>query len=102
HEHQTWLGMGHTIPNGDPAKPFAPGTELCAWLLLPPVRVPNEAQEVALADGRRVHLYVLHALFLDELSLKLSKGTNALLDAFSRVDKPETLIVDRPTTSRKK
>jgi hypothetical protein len=102
HDHRTWLGQGHTLPNGNPAKPFTPDTQLCAWLLLPPVRVPKEAREIVTADGRRVHVYVLHALHDDELKLKLDKGTNALLAEFSRVDQSEALIVDRPSRVRKK
>jgi hypothetical protein len=102
HEHKTWLGQGHTLPNGDPPQPFVSDTELCAWLLLPPINVPAEARQIALADGRRVHLYMMHALYLNELSLKLGKGTNALLDAFGKADKSETLVVDRPSTVRKK
>jgi len=102
HDHQTWFGSGHTLPNGDPAQPFAGETKLCAWLLLPPVRVPAEAQTISLADGRCVHVYVLHALYEDELRMKLDQGTRALLDAFSRIDLAETLIVDRPSSVRKK
>src|SRR5258706_3910018 len=33
HEYDTWLGVGHTIPNGDPAEPFAPTTALCGALI---------------------------------------------------------------------
>jgi hypothetical protein len=102
HEHKTWLSQGHTLPNGDPPKPFAPATELCAWLLLPPISLPADARQVTLADGRCVHFYVMHALYLDELSVKLSKGTNTLLDAFSNADKSEALIVNRPSTVRKR
>jgi hypothetical protein len=43
HEYRTWLGPGHTIPNGDPPKPFAPTTRMCGWLLLPPVNVDERA-----------------------------------------------------------
>jgi hypothetical protein len=64
--------------------------------------VPKEAREIVTADGRRVHVYVLHALHDDELKLKLDKGTNALLAEFSRVDQSEALIVDRPSRVRKK
>jgi hypothetical protein len=102
HEHETWLSDGHTIPNGDPPRAFVSGTQLCAWLLLPPVSVPDKARSVALPNGRQVRLHVLHALHRDELALKLAKGTDALLEAFDKAQVSETLIVDRPSTVRKK
>jgi hypothetical protein len=102
HEYQTWLGSHHTIPNGDPAKPFHPGTRLCSWLIIPPISVPEEARVVELANGRKIQLYTLHALYLEELSLKLNEGGNALLDAFERDDVSEILYVDRKPVVRKK
>jgi hypothetical protein len=37
HEYGTWLGFGHTVPNGDPPAPFTSDTQLCCALLLEPV-----------------------------------------------------------------
>jgi hypothetical protein len=102
HDYETWLGIGHTIPNGDPPEPFAADTRLCCWLLLPPMNVPEEAHTVKLADGRTVNLYVLHALHPDEVTLKLERGTDALLDAFDRAAVSETLTPDRPSAARRK
>jgi hypothetical protein len=102
HEYGTWLGFGHTIPNGDPPQAFAPGSHFCCWLLLPPVSVPEEARQVALADGRTVNLLALHALHPEEVALKLKKGTDALLEAFDKADVSEVLAVDRPPAGRRK
>lgn len=103
HEHRTWLGQGHTLPNGDPPQPFAPSTKLCAWLLLPPTRVAAAARTLTLADGRVVHLYVVHALHPEELTLKLERGTNELLRAFDAADVSETLTIERaPVLPRRK
>jgi Suppressor of fused protein (SUFU) len=95
HEYGTWLGPYHTVPNGDPPEPFAADTRLCCWMLLPPVRVPADAREVTLADGRTVRLLVLHALYPEEMRLKLDKGSDALLSAFDRADLSEVLTPDR-------
>lgn len=102
HTYQTWLGTCHTIPNGDPPSPFSPDTKLCGWMLLPPVSVEPEARTITLADGRVVHLYCLHAVYLEELSLKLNNGSDPLLDAFDRAGVNEVLQLDRKPVVRKK
>ena len=33
--YNTWLGFGHTVPNGDPAEPYDDSTELCGAIVLP-------------------------------------------------------------------
>gem|GEM_PF-6439728 len=35
------LGAGHTVPNGDPAEPYAANTQLCCALLAPPSIAPD-------------------------------------------------------------
>ena len=102
HVDATWLGERHTIPNGDPPEPFAPGTKLAVWMLLPPVSVAEEARTVKLTDGREVALLQLHALHADELALKLDKGSDALLDALVAADVTEVLTLDRRSVARKK
>jgi hypothetical protein len=96
HHLKTWLGPFHTVPNGDPAEPFAPGTRLCCWWLLPPVSVPREAYEVTLTDGRMVRLLTLHALYPEEMRFKLDRGSDALLDEFDRANVSEVLTLSRP------
>jgi hypothetical protein len=64
--------------------------------------VPEDARTVALADGRTVNLYVLHALYLEEMSLKLNKGTDALLDAFDGARVGEVLDAARPSSVKRK
>jgi len=102
HAYETWLGPGHTVPNGDPVRPFAPETKLCAFVLLPPVSVPGDARRMKLSDGRTVNIYVLHALHLEELNLKLNRGIEALLDAFDSGNVSEVLDISRKSTVRKK
>ena len=82
HECHTWLGFGHSVPNGDPPSPFADGTDLCCALLVPPVRVPSEFYDLNLSDGRSINFYAVVPLYPEELQLKLTMGTNALLERF--------------------
>ncbi|MGL4370532.1 MAG: suppressor of fused domain protein, partial [Spirochaetota bacterium] len=42
HDYSTWLGWGHTVPNGDPAAAYAEGTELSAAMIIPPFILGTE------------------------------------------------------------
>ena len=93
--------MGHTVPNGDPPKPYAPGTKLCCALLLPSLLLVPDGHKATLSDGRVINLYALRFLHLAELSLKLDKGTNALLDAFDEHGVGEILDPGRAPAVRR-
>jgi Suppressor of fused protein (SUFU) len=52
HRFGTTLGTGHTVPNGDPPAPYAPGTALCGVLLFPPVLQPDGFDTLTWAGAR--------------------------------------------------
>lgn len=97
-EYGTWLGFGHTIPNGDPAEPLTDGTQLVGWVLLPPITLPEEARSVELPDGRRIDLFGITALTQAELDRKLTGGVSALFDGFDAHGVNELLDVRRSST----
>jgi hypothetical protein len=101
HEYETWLSAFHTIPNGDPAEPFAPGTKLCCWMLLPSLQFPEEARVVQ-AAGREVAIYALHPLYEEEVTLKLAKGAEELLDKFDAAKVSEVIDPRRKPAVRRK
>src|SRR5262249_44583228 len=72
HEYQTWIGPGHTVPNGDPAQPYAAGTPFSAVLATPPRRAPASAGTILVEDGRRISLLALLPLYPQELAHKLT------------------------------
>ena len=74
-----WLGWGHTVPNGDPPQPLAPGTKLCAAILVPSLLVPTAFYELALAD-RSIAFYSVVPLYREELALKEREGMKALFE----------------------
>jgi hypothetical protein len=98
HEHRTWLALGHTVPNGDPAEPFGEGTGLCSWMLLPPMTLPKEAWSLPLSDGRSVDLFGLVGLTRAELDRKLNAGVESLFTGFDRAGVNEVLRTGRPST----
>ena len=97
HEYKTWLGFGHTIPNGDPPEPLATTTSLCGWVLLPPVTVPEPMRRLELADGP-LDFFAIVALHGDEMDHKLAHGVESLFDGFDREGVTELLDVTRPSS----
>jgi len=82
HKHNTWLGSGHTMPNGDPAEPIAPNTELRGFVLLPTVLFGKQGRVCKQGIFKRVNLYTIHPLHESEMQLKLENGIDALFDLF--------------------
>lgn len=89
HEYQTWLGMWHSVPNGDPATSFADDTRFCATMLAPPIRFPDEFRTIRAEDGREIALLAMLPLLPEELEAKLQYGFDYLLDGFEANDVTE-------------
>jgi hypothetical protein len=83
HEVGTWLGRGHTIPNGVDAASFAANTQMCC-IILDVVRDPPGLAELELPDGRRITFYTLVPILFDEMQYKLLHGASALRSALQR------------------
>ncbi len=79
HEYNTWLGPGHTIPNGDPPTPYVPSTLLSTVLFLEPVLEEPPLSPIV-SEGDPIHLLWMVPITTPECALKLEQGTDALLD----------------------
>lgn len=99
HEYGTWVGFGHTIPNGDPPAPFAPGTSLSGMILLAPARYPEEFFQLEVSPGRTVSFWSLVPLHADEMELKLKKGTEALLELLDAAGVTDLINPARPSVA---
>jgi Suppressor of fused protein (SUFU) len=73
----TWLGYGHSIPNGHPAAPYAHGTRLSGAVLVPPVLLHDALFE--LAGSPPVHFWQVLPVTKREMRIKLKHGIEALL-----------------------
>lgn len=93
HQYNSWLGSGHTIPNGDPPEPFAPGTGFCCMMLVPTLLIPREARRIVVSDDVVIHFYALWPLYAEELSYKLEHGMGPLMDRL--LDAGVSEIIDR-------
>lgn len=97
HAYGTWLGAWHSVPNGDPAQPYAPDTPFAGVVVTPMLRCTPEARTVTTPDGTRIDLLALVLLHPDEVQLKLVHGTNALIKALDRAGASELLDPTRPS-----
>ncbi len=102
HEYDTWLGFGHTIPNGHPAEPYAPGVGFDGAIVLPPVTAPEDFGTLQLDDGRRITFMTIVALYPEEMDLKLKKDAEALLDRFDAKNIQDVIVPGRVNVARKR
>ena len=97
-EHRTWIGPGHTIPNGDRLQP---GTAMCCSLILPPLfQLPEELHVLRQANGSVVRFYSVWTLYPDEVQSKLDHGLDSLLKRLKRHSITETVSADRKNVAR--
>lgn len=98
HLYDTWLGIGHTIPNGDPPEPFAPDTGFSSIVLLPSIMLPEAFGTLRLGESKRIEFLAVYPLYPEELDLKLGEGLDPLLDRFERCSVTDLLDLRRPNT----
>lgn len=102
HKYSTWLGWGHSIPNGDPAEPFADNTALCGILILPSVNVPEAFYTLDIDAEKTITFMSLVPLYEEEMNLKLRKGSDALLERFDREDITDIVAENRKNVGKKR
>jgi hypothetical protein len=89
-----WLGIGHTVPNGDPPRPLGPNVPFAGWLIDEPVLLPREVQKLRVAD-RAINFYAAVPLYEAEMDLKLHKGGAALAQLLDRAKACELIDLNR-------
>jgi hypothetical protein len=99
HLHEGWLGLGHTVPNGDPPESFAANTRLCGWLLDEPLLFPNELQKLRVGE-KAINFYAIIPLYDEEMTLKVRRGSGALGQLLDRAKVTELVELGRPSTTR--
>ena len=102
HEYDTWLGFGHTIPNGHPAAPYAAGVGFDGAIVLPPVTAPEGFGTLQLDDARTIEFMSIVALYPEEMDLKLKKDAETLLDRFDAKKIQDVIVPGRVNVARKR
>jgi hypothetical protein len=96
HQYDTWLAIGHTIPNGgEPPIPFAENTDLCCALISEPLMFGREFQKVEVSPEKTVNLLALVPIYADEMDLKLSNGSGSLFERLDSAGVTELLDIHR-------
>jgi hypothetical protein len=86
------FGPGHTNANGDPPKPYADNTRLCAAVLYPPVAFPRGFWETKHPDGQTILFLTVVPIYSEELELCIKAGPEEL---YGRLEKIQNFwIVD--------
>lgn len=81
-KHDTWLGWGHTVPNGGP---FADNTLLSGVMLINPEDVEEGAAICELPNGEEVNFYQVIPVYEEEMNYKIEHGAESLLDKMADV-----------------
>ena len=100
-EKDSWLGFGHSVPNGKPPQPFAPTTRQCGSFLLPPLELPEKFARLRLEDGEILNFWAIVPVYADELAVKVNQKMPALLQAMSQKGVGDIIDPTRPTIFEK-
>ena len=101
HDHKTWLGFAHTMPNGDPPEPLTKNTKLTGVILLPPIGLNKDFWSLRISDDKIINYYCIMPLYKEEMDLKLKEGYRSLLDKFSKNNVSIVLDLSRKNTCKK-
>jgi hypothetical protein len=101
HKYDSWFGWGHTIPNGDPAEPFAENTKFTGVMLATSLNVPEEFIQLKIDDEKDIQFFSLIPLFEEEMNLKLQKGSDELLDKFDKYNINDIVELNRKNVGKK-
>lgn len=96
HEYDTWLGPGHSIPNGgEQPEPYAKSTRFCCAMIVPAIRFGKDFLRLETPDERAINFYSVWPLLADETEFKLKQGYDELLDRLLSRDVTDVIDVQR-------
>ncbi len=95
HTYDTWIGWGHTIPNGEPWEPIA-DTRFIGVMLSVPFWLEEDFSRLQASSGDLINFYDMVPLYSEEMKLKLNQGAEELEDRFDDLSLGYILDVERP------
>jgi hypothetical protein len=98
HEYKTWLGWGHTLPNGDPPQVYASNNQFCCMYLGVPRTVSKQFWSLRIRPNKIIRFYALYS-YQGEMEMKLKEGAEHLENLFEKNKVTEIVNVNRPDLS---
>ncbi len=102
HSYETWLGSGHTIPNGDPPQPFSPNTKFCGILIVGPPIEYEDFFALKVYPGKTIYFQEMMPIYREEMEFKLKHGVDALIDRFWAYKTSNVIDINRVNVCRRK
>ena len=101
HEFRTWLGLSHSVPNGEPPRPYAPNVRFCCSVVVPPLTCPDSFRTLKIDAEQAIHFYAVLPLYQEEMECKLHEGMSVLIDRLDSGRVTELVNIRRKNTCRK-
>lgn len=95
HGNRQWFSIGHTFGNGDPPKPFANNTELCAFLFKFPYKeLPPTFCELKIGN-KPIYFLQLMPIYREEMEYIINNGPEEFTTRFIKGGVPEYIELER-------
>lgn len=98
HEYDSWLGFGHSVPNGDPAERID-DTDYTGMVFLPLLSEPVEAASIRRGSAKRVEVLAMWPVYEEEMQYKLSRGVFPLMRRFAKSGVTDIVSPHRPNAA---
>lgn len=102
HQYRTWLGPGHTVPNGDPPAPYAHGTKLAGALIGPLAEIVDGLGTLRRAGGEQIQFLSVTYVTADEMDFKLKRGDAGLIERLGEAGVYGLVEATRPSVVKKR
>jgi hypothetical protein len=92
HKYGAFLWVGHTLDNGQPARPWSKSAPFKSAFLAPSRTLPKEFEDLRISDDKTIKFLALYPVYLEESQFSRQAGSQALWNKF--VDHKVTDIID--------
>jgi hypothetical protein len=101
HQYKTRLWTSHTVPNGDPPRPYSKRTRLCCALISTPRLVPESFLRLDAGPGKTIYFHSVIPIYREEMDYKLSMSADALGERLNTANVTELLNLNRTNVCKK-
>ncbi len=79
----SWLSVGHSIPNAEPSKPIGPRCDMTGFVIDYPYIAGDRFSKMKTWDNTLVRFYAVYPVHCVEMEYKLKKGYDHLREKFT-------------------